>query len=114
MTKRKSQLEYKLTNSQRLLGIHLDELGVTFEREHKFFADRDWRLDLILPDYRIAVEVSGGKWHGGHRRGDAQDDEYDKINYAQMKGWRVLQFTNDQVDCGYAKEFIAEWLTETT
>lgn len=110
MTKRKSQTEYKLTNSQRLLGIHLDELGVNFEREHKF-CERDWRIDIAIHDYRIAIEISGGNWHGGHRRFKAQEDEYDKLNRATMDGWRVLQFTNDQVDCGHAKQVVAEYLT---
>lgn len=110
MTKRKTQSEYKLTNSQRLLGIHLDELGVNFQREVKF-CDRDWRFDLLLPDYRIAVEISGGNFTGGHRRFKAQEDEYDKLNQATIEGYRVLQFTNDQVDCGHAKQVIAEYLT---
>lgn len=109
MTKPKAQHEFKLTNSQRLLGIHLDELGLNFERERRF-CDRDWRLDIVIDDYRIAIEVSGGSWSGGHRRFTAQADEYDKLNRAAMEGWRVLQFTNEQVDCGYAKEFLGQWL----
>lgn len=109
MTKRNKQHEYKLTNSQRLLGIHLDELGLDFRREEKF-CDRDWRLDIVVPSHSLAIEVSGGSWTGGHRRFAAQADEYDKLNTAQMKGWTVLQFTNEQVDFGQAKEFIAKWL----
>ena len=109
MTKRKNQDEYKLTRSQLLLGIHLDELGVRFQREVKF-CDRNWRLDLVLPDYRIAIEISGGNWTGGHRRGFAQEDEYDKLNQATLEGYRVLQFTNSQVDRGKAKDFLAEWI----
>jgi len=109
MTKRKTQSQYKLTNSQRLLGIHLDELGVDFLRESKF-CDRDWRLDIVLPHHMIAIEISGGNWTGGHRRGHAQEDEYDKLNEAQQRGYKVFQFTNDQVDCGYAKKFIGSCL----
>ena len=111
MTKRKAQSEYKLTPSQRLMGIFLDELGLDFRREEKF-CERDWRLDIVIPSHSIAVEISGGNWTGGHRRGHAQEDEYDKLNHAQLLGWHALQFTNDQVDCGYAKEFIKKWLQE--
>lgn len=110
MTKRKSQSEYKCTRQQILLGIHLDELLVRFQREYKF-CERDWRLDIMLLDYRIGIEISGGNWSGGHRRGKAQEDEYDKLNRATLEGWRVLQFTNAQVDCGHAKQVIAEYLT---
>jgi very-short-patch-repair endonuclease len=109
MTRKKDQSEYKVTQAQLLLGIHLDELGIRFQREFKF-CERDWRIDLMLLDYRIGIEISGGNWTGGHRRGKAQEDEYDKLNRAAMEGWRVLQFTNEQVDCGYAKEFLGQWL----
>ena len=109
MTKKKSQSEYKLTNSQRLLGIHLDELGVNFQREYKF-CERDWRIDIMLLDYRIGIEISGGNWTGGHRRGHAQENEYDKLNRATMEGWRVLQYTNEQVLDGQAQADIAKWL----
>jgi very-short-patch-repair endonuclease len=110
MTKRKSQSEYELTPAQILLGIHLDELGLSFVREHQFCDDRSWRLDIAIPEYRLAVEISGGNWTGGHRRGHAQADEYDKLNRAQMLGWRCLQFTNEQVLDGGAKEFIGKFL----
>lgn len=108
MTKRKAQHEYKLTKQQILLGIHLDELGVRFQREFKF-CERDWRLDIVLPDYSVAIEISGGNWSGGHRRGKAQEDEYNKLNLASMEGYRVLQFTNYQVECGHAKAFLKSY-----
>lgn len=109
MTKKKAQDEYKLTQAQLLLGIHLKELRIPFEREYKF-CERDWRFDLVLlPDYRIAIEISGGNWTGGHRRGKAQEDEYDKLNHAAMDGWRVLQYTNAQVLHGQARADIARW-----
>lgn len=126
VTKKKAQSEYKLTKQQILLGIHLDELALRFQREFKF-CERDWRFDILLPDYRIAIEIHGGQFSGGHRRGwwskkealrraakgsttTPQEDEYDKLNRATMEGYRVLQFTNGQVDSGRAKQAIAEYL----
>jgi hypothetical protein len=109
MTKRKQQDEYVLTDEQILLRIHLRELGIDTIYEHTFHPDRAWRFDLCNLDARIAFEISGGKRSGGHRRGNAQDDEYDKLNTAQMMGWRVFQFTNEQVNTGKAKEFIKSW-----
>lgn len=113
MTKPKAQSEYKVTQAQLLLGIHLDELGIRFQREFKF-CERDWRIDLMLLDYRIGIEISGGNWTGGHRRGKAQEDEYDKLNRAAMEGWRVLQYTNAQVLEGQAQADIAIWLGMVT
>lgn len=109
MTKKKSQSEYKLTHQQILMGIHLDELRLEFRREEKFCA-RNWRLDIAIPHEMIAVEISGGNWSGGHRRGAAQEEEYEKLNEAQQRGWKVFQFTNSQVENGRAKAFIAECL----
>jgi len=109
VTKRKAQHEFKLTKQQILLGIHLDELGVRFQREFKF-CERDWRFDIILLDYRIGIEISGGNFSGGHRRFKAQEDEYNKLNTATVTGWKVLQFTNYQVECGHARAFLKHWL----
>jgi very-short-patch-repair endonuclease len=100
----------KQTKQQILLGIHLRELGLQTVPE-LVFGNRHWRFDLSCDEHRLAFEISGGNWTGGHRRGKAQEDEYDKLNTAQMQGWRVLQFTNAQVEDGRAKEFVKGWLT---
>ena len=116
----------KLTEEQILLGEHhLKELGVEqVLYEHYFCDNRDWRLDIYLPEHRIGIEIHGGQFTGGHRRGfwskkegarrrklglkeTPQEDEYDKLNHAQMDWIRTLQFTNEQVRDGRAKEFLA-------
>ena len=100
----------KLSPMQTLLAKHLQELGIAEDEilfEHKFSPERNWRLDLYLPDLRLGIEISGGQWTGGHRRGKAQEDEYDKLNHAQMNGIRVFQFSNEQVGDGRAKDFLA-------
>lgn len=117
----------KLSEAQILLRDHiLPELGVEEEILTEFgFADgRDWRLDVYVPDLRLAIEVHGGQFTGGHRRGywsaqearrrkiagkvdSPQEDEYNKLNSALMDGYRVLQFSNEQVKDGRAKAFLA-------
>ena len=99
----------KQTDEQILLAIHLKELGIITVPEHRF-CDRQWRLDLYAPNERLGFEISGGNWTGGHRRGAKQEDEYDKINTAQLCGIRVMQFTNAQVSDGRAKNFVASFL----
>ena len=110
MAKRKTQDELELSQTQILLGIHMRELGLRPWFEHKFCEDRYFRFDVCDKELRIAAEISGGNWSGGHRRGKAQEDEYDKLNTATMMGWRVFQWTNAQVSDGRAKAFLAEWL----
>ena len=36
--------------------------------------------------------------------------DYEKLNLAQMLGWRCLRFTNKQVLRGEAKSFLEKWL----
>jgi very-short-patch-repair endonuclease len=100
-----------MTEAQTLLGIHLAELKLFVSAEYKF-CYRSWRFDWANSDLRIAFEVNGGKWSGGHRRGWAIEDENDKLNTATMMGWRVIQFTNEQVLDGRAKEWLRPWLQE--
>jgi len=104
--------EVKLTKMQTLLGIHIRELGYNPEYEKRVCDERLWRFDICIPDLRIACEISGGNWTGGHKRGKAQEDEYDKLNTAQLLGWRVLQFTNQQVADGRAKACLERFILE--
>jgi hypothetical protein len=127
MAKRKRK-SYKVSEAQVLLAIHLKELGITPTYEHKF-CERDWRFDVCWPEQRLAWEISGGQYSGGHRTGfwskkeamrrkasglvdTPQEEEYLKLNTALMLGWRVMQFTNQQVLDGRAKQFIKEHLAE--
>ena len=99
------------TAAQILLAQHLKELKLgPIVEELRFHAQRKWRFDLAIPDVRIAFEANGGKWSGGHRRGKAIEEENLKLNTATMMGWRVFQFTNEQILDGRAKEFIKRWL----
>lgn len=101
--------ERKQTKQQILLGVHLRELGYLPVAEFKVTDDRDFRFDWAQPEIKLAWEVDGGKWTGGHRRGAMIDEENDKINAAQMLGWRVLKFTNDYVWDGRALAFMRKW-----
>lgn len=100
----------KMTKAQTLLKIHLKELGIPTIPEFRFCVGRRWRFDLFSESEGLAFEVNGGKWSGGHRRGKQIEEENEKLNTAQMMGYRVLQFTNEQVLEGRAKKFLKEWI----
>jgi hypothetical protein len=56
---------------------------------------RDWRFDIAIPEYMIAVELDGGTWiQGRHSRGGGVISDMDKINAATVRGWRVLRYTH--------------------
>lgn len=101
----KRRSPYKLSQAQALLASHLGELGYKSVFEYQF-CDRKWRFDLFLPEQGIGIELDGGMFHGGHSRGAALEKDYEKQNIAQLRGFRILRFTNRQVLSGQALEFL--------
>jgi len=99
------------TPAQILLGVYLKELKLgPVEYEYRFVRERRWRADLAVPSARLLFECDGGAFRGGHRRGAALAADYERQNVAQMHGWRILRFTNQQVETGYAKAWLKSWL----
>lgn len=65
--------------------------------EYKFHPSRRWRFDFCHPDKKIAVEINGGVWaYGRHNRAASYIKDMEKLNAAQMQGWRVFQYTPQQ------------------
>jgi very-short-patch-repair endonuclease len=97
-----------VTEAQQLLQIHLAELGIGTVAEYRFDAERKFRFDLASLEHRLGFECNGtfGGLHGP--RWSSSDAE--KMNLAQLQGWRVLVFTNKQVLSGEAKAFLKEHL----
>lgn len=97
----------ELTPAQELLLTHLAELGIKTVPEYRFYAERLWRFDLASLEHRLGFECNG-HFQGKHGKGWSSDAE--KINTAQMLGWRVLVFSNREVLKGEAKAWLKEWL----
>lgn len=103
-----------MSEGEETLAFQLKAAKIPFEREFRFAPPRRWRFDFVvkLPpwgpaatfcvDTCMAIEVEGGAWNGGHKRGKAADTDTEKSNAAVMAGWRVLRFTTAQVVDGRA------------
>lgn len=113
------------------LAFQLKCAKIPFVREHAFAKDqgRRWRFDFALgleklptshmvSSFRLptqcavwenllAVEIEGGAFSGGHRRGLEANKDCEKANAAALMGWRVLRFTPYMVETGEAIETIA-------
>lgn len=107
----KVKKEKKQTEAQRLLAIHLKELGIETVPEFKFLTNRSYRFDLFWMAQRVGFECDGGMYSGGHRHGEAIEIEHEKDRLAQLNGYRIFRFTNRQVLCGEAKEWIKEHMS---
>jgi very-short-patch-repair endonuclease len=98
------------SEAQILLGIHLKELGFKIIKyEFQFCSDRKWAADIYLPEMQWLIECDGGLHSGGHKRGKALADDYEKQNTAQVLGYRFFRFSNEQVETGWAKEWLSRW-----
>ena len=96
-----------MSQGEETLAYQLRALGIGFEREVRFAAPRRFRFDFVLDETRkdgtgIALEVDGGAWSGGHRRGAEADSECEKNNLAVLDDWIVLHFTPAMIDDGRA------------
>ena len=75
------------------------------EREYRFAPPRRWRFDFAWVEHRLAVEVEGGHWVGGHA-GRWFERDAEKYNAAAIGGWRVLRFTPAMIRDGRAVETV--------
>jgi hypothetical protein len=94
------------SEGEEIVARWLTEAGIPFTREWRFHPVRRWRFDFALGGAdtigarRMAIEVEGGQWTGGHKRGDAADSDCEKLNEATLRGWRVLRFTSNMIRKG--------------
>lgn len=54
-------------------------------------AGRNFRVDIAIPEARIAVEVDGWQWHAKHRADFVRDRDRQNLITAQC--WQFLRFT---------------------
>ena len=97
-----------MNEGEELLAIHLAELGVHFDRQHKYAPGRRLRADFALRLQGLLTEVMGGVYNRrayGSVTGVLAD--IDRLNAATMAGWRMLRFTPDQVADGTAKDMVS-------
>lgn len=74
--------------------------------EHVFHPFRKWRLDLAWPDLRLGMEIDGSVFtQGRHTRGKGYEGDCEKLNQAQLLGWRVLRYSTGQIKRG---EYLAD------
>lgn len=79
--------------------------------EVRFAPPRRWRLDFGWGKAKVALEVQGGIWTAGrHSRGSGLLKEYEKMNAAAARGWRVCYCTPQTLITGV--EAVAKCLTQ--
>lgn len=111
-----SDLEEALAWQLRAVGFYEDDSGEEHEkgyvRELVFAPPRRWRADFAFPRHKLLVECDGGTWvQGRHTRPQGFARDAEKMNAAQLLGYRVLRFTGEQVRSGEALALIEQALS---
>lgn len=95
--KPREDLANYLASALRAIAPDLPE----FETERVFALKtfgREWRFDIAFPEYRVAVEVDGGRFVKGRHNDPVKfADESAKRTAAGMLHWKVLQIPGDKV-----------------
>ena len=86
-------------NLAKKINIHLlNKIHKGWVEEYRFHPSRRWRFDFAHPGLLLAIEVDGSVWVAGrHTRGAGFIKDCEKINEAQMMGWKVLRYTPQQM-----------------
>lgn len=100
----KKKTENKKQPNQYIILIEgeLVKAGIPYTKELKFHPSRRWRFDFAIGNtpqqidlYKIGIEFNGAVFtQGRHTRGMGYVKDMDKLNNAQLLGYRVLQYTN--------------------
>ncbi len=96
-----------------LFAMQLDAAGLGgYVREYQAIPGRKFRFDFAWKQQRLLVEIQGGVWNGGaHGRPTGITRDMNKLNQAQIHGWKVLQFDTKMVKSGEALNVTEQILT---
>ena len=79
------------------------------ECEYRFHSKRKWRYDLAWPNEKIAIEIQGGTFTSGrHTRGLGYAADCEKLNSAQLLGWRCYWVPSEWWNNGLAWKLLDE------
>jgi very-short-patch-repair endonuclease len=97
---------WTVSDLEAQLLAHLRAVGLPEPaREYRFHPVRRWRFDYAYPAEMLGIECEGGTWKGGkgrHTSGRGFAGDCEKYSEAAILGWRVLRFTREQIESGYA------------
>ena len=96
-----------------LFASQLNAAGLTgYVREYAAIPGRRFSWDFAFVQERLLVEIQGGVWNGGaHGRPTGITRDMNKLNQAQIHGWKVLQFDTKMVKSGEALNVTEQILT---
>ena len=112
-TKPLPRAKEKYLEAEETLFQQLEEFAIGYERKFQFKTTKHWRFDFHIVKKRLLIEIAGGPWSGG-RGGKLANKAWSMERYddAEELGYRIMRFEPDQVESGYALQWIQEQLKE--
>lgn len=89
-----------MSTLEQALGLEISKSNALIIpiQQYKFHPVRRWKFDFAWPEFKIAVEINGGTWLSGrHNHPTSIAKDYEKLNTAQLLGWRIFQFVSSDV-----------------
>lgn len=112
-------MSIKNTALKSELKVYLKDKGYKVEEEIIFNkimdTKRQYRADYLIRSHNIIIEINGGQWTGGrHTRASkvkgkgytTYENDLNKLNIAQINGFKILQFTYEQLARQEYKELL--------
>ena len=106
----------RVSDLEALLLAHIRGVGLPEPvAQYKFHPKRRFRADFAWPDAMLLVECDGAVWKGtkgGHTSGKGYTSGCEKQDEAAVLGYRLMRFTREQIESGYAVGAIERALTQ--
>jgi len=106
------RLEGELSKIEDELLFDLIAIGMPEPvREYRFAPPRKFRADFAYPEQKILIEVQGGIYvKGGHSTGVGLERDYEKLNLAQLNGFKIFLFSRKMIESGEAISILEKCL----
>lgn len=104
-----SKLESKFHDLWRQLHPSIELIP-----EVKLIPQRRFRFDFVHLDSKVAIELNGGNFiNGRHTRPVALNNEYEKLNLALLKGFRVFVLSSQMINENWLNKIYLYILSRT-
>lgn len=93
--KPKKKGKNSLINAKVLKALILEDFKMDCILEYKFHDTRKWRIDIFIPDLKVAIELEGGVYtHGRHTRPKGFLADIEKYNKISILGLKLLRYAH--------------------
>lgn len=93
--KPKKKGKNSLINAKVLKALILEDFKMDCILEYKFYDTRKWRIDIFIPDLKVAIELEGGVYtHGRHTRPKGFLADIEKYNKISILGLKLLRYAH--------------------